>query len=146
MERSPTLIVELLFQSLNRKDFSMWTDLLTEDCVQNLPYAPPGFPKKFAPRDEIIEHFSEAFARRGAVHFYDLEITEGKTGDIIFAEFKQDSPIPESGRNYTQLYVHKFRFQAGKINVWDEYFDPLRLLNAFGGIEAVRHLMHIQKK
>lgn len=145
MGASPRHIVELLFQSLNKKDFSKWDELLTENCVQNLPYAPTGFPTQFAPRSEIIKHFADAFAKRGKVHFYDLEITEGKSGDIVFAEFKQDSPIPEAGRNYTQIYVHKFRFQAGKIAVWDEYFDPVRLLSAFGGMEALHRLMNIQK-
>jgi len=146
MDRSPRLIVEHLFQSLNRKDFSEWSEFLTEDCVQNLPYAPAGFPTRFAPRKAIINHFAEAFAKRDAVHFYDLDVTEGKSGDIVFAEFKQDSPIPESDRRYTQLYVHKFRFRAGKIATWDEYFDPLRLLSAFGGIDAVNRLMNIREK
>ena len=83
----------------------------------------------------------EALAKRDVVNFYDLKIWPTTDPNVVFAEFKQDSPIADSDRHYTQIYVHKFVFRDGRVVRWDEYFDPMRILDAFGGLEKAIEFM-----
>ena len=142
-ETSNTRVVRDLLESLNARDTSRWPEWLHEECLQTLPYAPRGgFPTRIAPAADIIAHFDYVLAKREVVNFFDIEVIPATNPNIVFAELKQDS-ILATGKHYEQVYIFKFLFDQGRIVRWDEYFDPQRVLDAFGGTDgAIAELDH----
>ena len=127
-------IVRQYIDAINRWDFDTQRELLAEDAVFEMPYAPEGFERRFAGRDEIIAFVETIPAIIDAENLHDvrLETYHSDPGEVV-AEYRSDMVIKPTGAAYRNEYVSRFTVRDGRVTRFAEYYDPIRLVVALGG-------------
>lgn len=119
--------------ALEEKDMEKFASVWAEDAVQDMPYAPEGFPKRVNGKDNLIAHYAAWPDNSGDADFTSqLVFYPMQNPEMIFVEFKGDVDIVPTGRKYKQHYGGLFHIQNGKIKLFREYYDPAPFAYAFG--------------
>ena len=120
-------------ESLEQKDMERFANLWAEDAVQDMPYAPEGFPGRVVGKDKLIAHYAGWPENSGKADFTSqLIFYPMQDPEMVFAEFKGDVDIVPTGRKYLQHYGGLFHVENGKIKLFREYFGPEPFKYAFG--------------
>jgi uncharacterized protein len=127
-------IVSRYIEAINRWDFATKRELLAQDAVFEMPYAPDGFERRIVGRENIIAFVETIPALIDAENLHDvrLETYASDPGEIV-AEYKSAMVIKPTGAEYRNEYVSRFTVRGGKITRFAEYYDPIRLVIALGG-------------
>src|SRR3954451_3122458 len=127
-------VVRRYIDAINAWDFDTKRELLDEHAVFEMPYAPEGFERRIAGRDQIIAFVQTIPAIIDAENLHEirLETFSSDPGEIV-AEYKSDMVIKPHGREYRNEYVSRFTVRDGRITRFAEYYDPIRLVVALGG-------------
>ncbi len=127
-------IVRRYIDAINRWDFDTKRDLLAENAVFEMPYAPDGFERRITGRDEIIAFVETVPSIIDAENLHDvrLETYHSDPGEIV-AEYRSDMVIKPTNAEYRNEYVSRFTVRDGRITRFAEYYDPIRLVLALGG-------------
>ncbi len=119
--------------ALEQKDMEKFAGLWAEDAVQEMPYAPTGFPDRVSGKAALIQHYAAWPENSGKADFTSaLVLYPLQDPEWIFAEFKGQVEIVPTGRMYHQNYGGLFLVKKGKIVLFREYFDPVPFKYAFG--------------
>lgn len=117
---------------LEVKDMARVNDVWAEDAVQDMPYAPDGFPKRVVGKQALIRQYAAWPQNSGKAHFTDgIVFYPTRDPSIVIAEFHGLSEIVPTGRIYDQHYIGVFHVEDDKITLFREYFDPAALSYAF---------------
>jgi uncharacterized protein len=121
-------------EAINAWDFDTQRELLAEDAVFEMPYAPEGFERRFAGRDNIIAFVETIPAITDAENLHDvrLETFHSDPGEIV-AEYRSDMVLKPTGAEYRNEYICRFTVRDGRVTRFAEYYDPIRLVIALGG-------------
>ncbi len=127
-------IVTRYIDAINRWDFDVKRELLAEDAVFEMPYAPEGFDRSITGRDNIIAFVKTVPSIIDAENLHDvrLETYHSDPGEIV-AEYRSDMVIKPTKAPYRNEYVSRFTVRDGRITRFAEYYDPIRLVVALGG-------------
>ena len=125
--------VRTFLTSLEAKDMDAFAAVWAEDAVQDMPYAPEGFPRRVEGRDNLIQHYGAWPEVSGTANFTD-ELVFYPMADptMVFAEWHGVVEIIPTGRIYDQRYGGLFQVVDGKIVLFREYFNPIVFVEAFG--------------
>ena len=125
--------------AINRWDFGAMRELLAEDAIFEMPYAPEGFERKFVGREDIVAFIETVpgFIDAENLHDVRLETFHSDPGEVI-AEYRSDMVIKPTGAEYRNEYVARFTVRDGQITRFAEYYDPIRLVVALGGSVETR--------
>ena len=118
--------------SLEKKDMEKFASVWAEDAVQDMPYAPEGFPKRVNGRDNLIKHYTVWPENSGDADFTSQLVFYPMQNPEMVVEFKGDVDIIPTRRKYRQHYGGLFHVENGKIKLFREYFDPKPFKYAFG--------------
>ncbi|MEB3358517.1 MAG: nuclear transport factor 2 family protein [Synechococcales bacterium] len=119
--------------SLETKDMEAFAAVWAEDAVQDMPYAPEGFPRRVEGRDNLIQHYGAWPEVSGEANFTDeLVFYPMQDPTMVFAEWHGVVEIIPTGRIYDQRYGGLFQVVDGKIVLFREYFNPIVFVEAFG--------------
>jgi uncharacterized protein len=127
-------IVRRYIDAINRWDFDAKRELLAEDAVFEMPYAPEPFVRRITGRDDILAFVRTIPELVDAENLHDLrlETYHADPGEIA-AEYRSDMVIKPTGAEYRNEYVGRFTVREGRITRFAEYYDPIRLVVALGG-------------
>jgi uncharacterized protein len=127
-------IVRRYIDAINAWDFDAKRDLLAEDAIFEMPYAPEGFERRIEGRDNIIAFVETVPSIIDAENLHDvrLETYHSDAGEIV-AEYRSDMVIKPTNAEYRNEYVSRFTVRDGRITRFAEYYDPIRLVVALGG-------------
>lgn len=119
--------------SLETKDMNAFANVWAENAVQDMPYAPEGFPRRVEGRDNLIQHYAEWPQVSGAANFTDeLVFYPMEDPTMVFAEWQGRVEIIPTGRIYEQRYGGVFQVEDNQIVLFREYFNPIVFVEAFG--------------
>ncbi|QSE77709.1 nuclear transport factor 2 family protein [Rhodococcus koreensis] len=126
-------IARRYLEAINTWDFNVKRELLAEDIVFEMRYAPPGFNRRMEGIEEVmafLETIPSIIETEGLYDFR-LETYHSDPGEVI-AEYKSDMKmvIPVELKNE---YVTRFTIRDGKITHFCEFYDPIPLVIALGG-------------
>ena len=125
--------VRNFLMSLEEKDMEKFASVWTEDAVQDMPYAPEGFPRRVNGKDNLIKHYAAWPENSGEADFTSqLVFYPMQNPEMVFVEFRGDVDIVPTGRKYEQHYGGLFHVENGKIKLFREYFGPEPFKYAFG--------------
>jgi uncharacterized protein len=126
--------VRRYIDAINAWDFDTQSELLADDAVFEMPYAPDGFERRITGRDEIIAFVETIPAITDAENLHDvrLETFHSDPGEIV-AEYRSDMVIKPTGAVYRNEYICRFTVRDGRVTRFAEYYDPIRLVIALGG-------------
>jgi uncharacterized protein len=127
-------IVSRYIDAINNWDFDTQRELLADDAVFEMPYAPDGFDRKFVGRDNIIGFVETVPAFIDAENLHDvvIETLHADPGEIV-ATYKSDMVIKPTGAAYRNDYITRWTVRDGQVARFAEYYDPIRLVIALGG-------------
>jgi hypothetical protein len=127
-------IVSRYIDAINNWDFDTQRELLADDAVFEMPYAPDGFDRKFVGRDNIIGFVETVPAFIDAENLHDvvIETLHADPGEIV-ATYKSDMVIKPTGAAYRNDYITRWTVRDGQVARFAEYYDPIRLVLALGG-------------
>ncbi len=119
--------------SLEDKDMQKFASVWADDAVQDMPYSPPGHPKRVVGKQNLLKLYAQWPASSGKADFtsrlifYPLQDPE-----TIFVEYQGLVEVIATGREYRQSYGGLFHVEGGKIKLFREYYDPAPFAWAFG--------------
>lgn len=124
-----SIAAELLQQHLRWlvDDNQQWQELIAEDIVWELPYAPGiGHPARLSGRDAVIRHVSWFVGAVSGFRFFDAQILPAADPRQAVARVHAEGLIKSTGRIYRQEYVVFLSARDGRIAHLREYFDPVQ--------------------
>ncbi|QVJ05097.1 nuclear transport factor 2 family protein [Pseudomonas aeruginosa] len=105
-----------------------------------IPYAPPGWKTRFEGRETIWAHM-RLFPEHLTVRFTDVQFYETADPDLAIGEFHGDGVATVSGGKLAQDYISVLRTRDGQILLYRDFWNPLRHLEALGGVEAAAKIV-----
>jgi ketosteroid isomerase-like protein len=131
-QRSRQVVLDFL-TGLEDKDMERVNGVWAEDAVQEMPYAPAGFPSRVVGREALIRQYASWPQNAGRARFTDgIRFYATQDPQIVAVEYHGVSEIVTTGRTYDQRYFGLFHIDDGKITLFREYFDPNVFSHAFG--------------
>jgi uncharacterized protein len=125
---------------LEKGDARGWCDLFHTDGVLEFPYAPPGWKTRFDGRATIWEHMQK-FPEHLTVRFTDVTFYETRDDNLAIGEFHGSGKAIVSGGSLEQDYISVVRTKGDKIVHYRDFWNPLRHLEALGGVEAAAKIV-----
>lgn len=119
-------------QALTRMDTEPWPELFTDEGVQEFPYAPEGSPQVVRGKSNIADYLSDypekfRLTRIGAPTWH-------HDGDHAIVEFAVEGTAVPTGKPYNQRYISVIEHTDGKITRYVDYWNPLVVQEALGGM------------
>jgi ketosteroid isomerase-like protein len=117
------------------KDLDGFADLFAPDGVHELPFAPPGIPRRLEGREVLREYFT-AITGTPLKHaeFRDMTIYQAGDPDVLVAEYDAHGTVTSTGARYQLRYLQVVRTRDGQITLWRDYWDPLASAELLGRI------------
>jgi ketosteroid isomerase-like protein len=127
----------LKFQELIlAEDIPQWMELWTDDAVFEYPFAPPGSPTELVGKQALYENFKDFPRRLKFFEFTEVQMHPTKDPDILIIEFAGRGEAVVTGKPYHQRYISVVQMRGGKIAHYKDYWNPLVVLEAFGGSDS----------
>ncbi|GAA4236507.1 hypothetical protein GCM10022254_46300 [Actinomadura meridiana] len=100
-------------------------DLLADDAVVEMPFAPPGRPSRIEGRDRFVAFAAQ---RRAALpvrfeEVRDVVIHDTADPEVIVVEYELAGTVTTTGRRAAAPFIGVLRVRDGKIARWREYQD-----------------------
>jgi ketosteroid isomerase-like protein len=126
-------VVRRVLELAGAMDVETLAELLADDIVMELPYAPAGYAARHDGKTAVMR-FQRAAAREfssfSMVVDRVLATTEPR---VVVAEHHSDGVAARTGRRYQNRYATIFELDADRrIRRWTEYYDPAAVIAAFG--------------
>lgn len=104
-------------------------DMFAEDGVLEFPYAPPD---RVTGKPALRAYFAEV---EGLLSIAAMTHRSDDGGTFVI-EFRCNGTATETGRRYRQRYMSVITPRHGRIVRYRDYWNPLVVLPAIGGVEA----------
>lgn len=105
--------------------------ILADDCVVELPFAPPGSGVRLSSKEAYIATIAERqrqfFSR---IRFVDVRITavhEGTDPSTAVVEYEMDAERLADGFRASAAFVVVIGVREGRVALWREYQNPLAM-------------------
>lgn len=125
----PSALAHRFLDGLEAMDVEAALSVFADDAVQEMPYAPDGFPTSLDGIEALRRQYGglpDAYrSMRFSIH---REVVEG---DVAVLEYRGEIELADGGR-YDNDYVGIFEASDGSIVRFVERFDPVVLSAAFG--------------
>lgn len=109
-----------------------WPDRVAENVVIRLPFAPPGVPSELLGRAAAIAQLGPVWSSKKRFGWRDVVILRTEDPELVVATARSEALLL-TGQTYANSYVILTRFRDGKVVEHDEYFNPLPVIEVFGG-------------
>jgi ketosteroid isomerase-like protein len=126
-------LVHKFIDATNAWDFSALRELFDPEVTIELPWTVDPFPKAVRGIENVMKFMESVpdFALAENLYDFDIHVFADDPNEL-FMEFKSDMTL-KSGREYKNDYLGRVTVKDGKILVFREWPDPLRLLASLGG-------------
>lgn len=110
-------------------------DLFADDVVFEFPFAPEGLPRRLDGRAALAAHL----VKLGPLISFDgFSLKSVYVSDAaVTLEFSCSGQGQKTGQPYNQDYVSVVTLSKGLITHYRDYWNPLIVLSALGGADAV---------
>lgn len=123
-----------------KQDVQGMADVLAEDIIFEMPFTPPGLPDRVEGKGTVVEFLEQFLGKeRGVFTGWDLHnirIYPGADPELVFAELDGQGVVVKSGFQYRQKYIILFRVSDGRISLWREYLNSIRLQGAIASMQT----------
>lgn len=118
-------------------DATTFVQMMAEDGVMEFPYAPPGAVRRLEGRAAVERHLGSLAGLIEFDRMIDLVVHDTRDAGVVVLEFGCTGRGVATGAPYDQRYVSIIRVRDGRITHYRDYWDPLIVLRALGGADAL---------
>jgi ketosteroid isomerase-like protein len=104
-------------------------DLLADDVVFEFIITVPGYPRRIAGRDNLIELYRGYQSTFFLDRCFDLRVHRSNDSTVTL-EYASEGKVTATGRPYGNRYISVVTIKNRKIVHWRDYLDPLRVFAA----------------
>jgi ketosteroid isomerase-like protein len=131
-QQSRAVVINFL-EGLEQKDMAKVNGVWADAAVQDMPFSPPGHPKRVVGKEALIALYQNWPSASGKAEFTDGIVFYPTTDpQTVFVEYRGVVDVIPTGRTYRQTYGGLFHVENGKITLFREYYDPAPFAWAFG--------------
>jgi uncharacterized protein len=131
-------MVERFYAALSSLKPDDWIALWHEEGIFDQPFPPePSYPARLAGVHAIYNHVRSIDRVFQELTFHDIVVHTTADPEVVIATLRSEGGVVATGKRYANEYVAFFRIRDGKVVEYREYFNPLKVLEAFGGINAM---------
>jgi len=127
-------LVRKYIDGINAWDFDGMREMLAEDFVFEQMFAPPGMQSRFEGRESLLV-FQKSFVdaiKSENLHDVHLETLHSHPGEVL-ATYRSDMQFADPGIQYRNTYICRLTVRDGRITRFQEYYNPVPLIESFGG-------------
>jgi ketosteroid isomerase-like protein len=127
-------IVQEYIDAINAWDFDKTRELLADDALLEMPYAPPGFDRQIRGKENILAFVETVPSIIDSENLHDVEMHTlyDDPGEIV-CTFKSAMEIKPRMTPYENDYISRWTVRDAKVTHFAEYYDPIPLVEALGG-------------
>lgn len=132
-------IVREYIDAINAWDFAKKSELLADDAVLEMPFAPEPFSRRLEGRENIIAFVETIPPLIDAENLHDvwMDTLHGDPGEIV-CTYKSDMEINPDKVPYRNNYITRWTVRDGKVTHFAEFYDGIELIKSLGGtVETV---------
>lgn len=111
-------------------EFDQLPGQVAEDFVLRLPYAPQGVPSEFRGRDVAQKALSESARGRSRLILENVQLLRTEDPELLVATATGGATMG-NGKAYRNSYVMFVRIRDHMVVEHTEYFNPLKVIEAF---------------
>jgi ketosteroid isomerase-like protein len=130
-DTSPREIVERFIQATADNAWDDLADLYAADVVIEIPFAPPGVPRRTEGRETLRERFKGVAGLRRFDKAELLAMHETQDPEVIVVEWSVHGQVNATGRSFTFSYIMVVRVRDGRIVSSRDYSNPIDGAKAF---------------
>ena len=136
LRRTNMTIVRDYLDAINAWDFAKTRELVADDAVFEMVFAPAGFDRRFEGRDNILDFLTKMPALIDSENLHEIEVDtlHSDPGEVV-ATYKSDMVIKTTNMPYKNRYITRWTVRGGRIRYFGQYYDPIPLVVALGGRE-----------
>lgn len=114
-----------------------YPDLYAGDGVHELPFAPPGVPKRIEGRDNIRAFLNGAggAAPMQFKEFANVRVHDTTDPETIICEYDLHGIVTKTGAPFVFSYVLLITVHHGEIKLLRDYMDSLAMTTALGSLQ-----------
>lgn len=112
-------------------------EMMTEDCIMEFPYAPPGGVRRLNGRTALAEYLSGLGGILEIESITDLIVHRTQDPGVVLLEFSCIGRGIKTGEPYNQRYISVITLRDGHIVRYLDYWNPLVAMQVIGGVEAL---------
>lgn len=128
------VLVRRFLDAVNTWDFDGMAELIEDDFVFEMPFAPPGFDRRIEGKGPFLAFVREVPSLIDEERLHDVTVeTYASDPNELVAEYKSDMNVLTTGANYKSTYVSRFTVRNGRLARFAECFDAIALVLAMGG-------------
>jgi ketosteroid isomerase-like protein len=122
---SDQAVVERYIEIMNKLDLDAFAEIVTDDVVVRLPFAPEPVPKLTEGKEAVVALYGGFPDLVSPLGFHDLVISPLAAEGEFVAEYRSDCTMLPTGKPYRNSYISTFSVRDGKLAAFAEFFDPL---------------------
>jgi uncharacterized protein len=132
MSTTPHEMFQLMLQRWLSQSAGLTGDDLTDDVIVEMPFAPPGRPKRIEGRQPLLDHITPqraAFPVRfdaGRV----LAVHDTTDPDTIVVEYELTGTSLKTNKQSSAAFISILTMHDGKIALWREYQNTHAIMQA----------------
>ncbi|PRQ10195.1 nuclear transport factor 2 family protein [Enhygromyxa salina] len=121
-----------------RTDATTFLEMLADHVVMEFPYSPTGSVERLEGRPALARHLEQVAGLLEFDEMHDLVVHPSREAGVFVLEFGCTGRGVQTGEPYNQRYISVIRVREGQIVHYRDYWNPLIVLSAVGGVEALR--------
>lgn len=125
------------------KNMQGWVDTFAEDAVLELPYAPANYPQQLQGKAEIYEYVKDYPKHIDLRDISEVAVHQTLDPKTLVVEALGEGLVVATGKPYRVRYVWVITVEGGKIVRQRDYWNPVTVLDALGGDEAMRDTFNV---
>jgi ketosteroid isomerase-like protein len=126
---SPRAVFERMQRLILERRFDAYADLFAGDGAIELPFAPPGVPRRVQGREEIRAFFRAGTERVASAarrwEFRSVVVHETADPEVIVTEFEVHGQVTATGGPYQFSNLQVMTVRGGEIVSLRDYWNPL---------------------
>ncbi|MEV4119918.1 nuclear transport factor 2 family protein [Micromonospora sp. NPDC049645] len=133
MSNDPAAVFQRGMELLLAKDMAGFIALFADDAVLELPFAPPGQPRRVAGRAELHEYLINYPDLLDVREIRDLIVHETRDTEVIVVEFTASGFVVATDQPYELRYIAVLTIRDGQLVHYRDYWDPIAAQELLGG-------------
>jgi ketosteroid isomerase-like protein len=107
-------------------------DLLADDVVFEYVISVPGYPKRVAGRQNVIDLYSDYDSFLTVRSADNLRSYRDPEASVVVLEYEVHGESVRTGRPYDNRFVSIVTIRDGAVTWWRDYLDPVAVFDATG--------------